>query len=1117
MEPKVRVFELAKELSVDSKRVLEVLQSLNVDVRNHMSTIDQKSAEKVTEAVKRTPAKKAEAGAADTAKAARPAAAAAKPVREANPAKASLLEDFFGASTKPRQRVEDMKRELRPAGERPTGPAAERPRMPSADRPLAERPRPSAMAERPRSAERPAAPAGEVPKARAAADVAHAGQRAPKAEVHKAEQATQHVPAEVAAPEAPKAESTKAEAPKAEASKAEAPKAEAPKAEAPKAEAPKAEAPKAEAPKAEAHKAEAPKVEAPVAEAPKAEAAVAEVPKAEAPKAEAPVAEVPKAEAAAEAEKPAAPTRPLPSGPRAGLPAGPRAAAPAGPRAGATGLPRAAGPAEGTPAVPSNLGLPTRPVPPGPAAERPAFEGPRPRTAGPVPAAGPSGLGLPTRPVPGAPAGDRGPRPGFDRGPRPAGPGGFDRGPRPAGAGGDRGPRPGGFGGRPGGGFGARRPGGGAGGLQIPKVDPKVAEQAKPAEGKRPIGQGGDRKKGDAFTKRETAASRPSEEKLFGRRPGLGGKASVVERRSLKPITIEGPMTVKDLAHEMGVTASEVIKKLLTGFGIMATINQELDIDTCVLIGGEFGIDVGVKEAENVLEEYDQVDDLNEADELKETRHPVVTIMGHVDHGKTSLLDAIRSAKVALGEAGGITQHIGAYEVESNGRKITFLDTPGHEAFTAMRARGANVTDIAVLVVAADDSVMPQTIESINHAKAAGVPILVAINKIDKPNADPSRVKQDLTAHGLIAEEWGGETIMVPVSAKQKMGIDDLLESILLVAEVQEFKANPEKDARGYILEAELDKARGPVATVLVKAGTLNNGDAFVAGSAWGRVRAMFDHRGKKLKSAGPSTPVQILGFQSVPAAGDVFRVAPDEKIARTIAEKRTAKAQAERTGTKAMSLDDFMSKVAEGEVKDLNLVIKGDVQGSVEALRGQLEKLRNEEVQVKIVHSAVGAVTETDVMLAYTSKAIIIGFNVRPDDRADRAAKEQGIDIRMYNIIYNVIDDIKAAMTGMLAPKIEEVILGRAEVRETFKVPKVGMAAGCMVVSGKVTRNAKYRLIRDGVVVWSGEINALRRFKDEAREVAEGYECGITLEKFQDFKPGDILEAYEMKEVKAG
>jgi translation initiation factor IF-2 len=1099
VEPKVRVFELAKELSVDSKRVLDVLQTLNVDVKNHMSTIDQKTADKVTDAVKRTGAKK-EAGANEIAKATRAAATPAtpaKPVREANPAKASLLEDFFGAGTKPPQRVEDMKRELRPAMERPT-----------VERPAGERPRPSA--ERPTAAERPAAdrprPAGVVERPRSAAE----------APVRTREEA----PVEVKRTPVPevkvaRAESPRVEAPKTEAPVVEAPVVEAPKAEAPKAEAPKAEAPVVEAPKAEAPKVEAPKVEAPVAEAPVAEAPVAEATRADAPVADALVTEA--MDAPVRADLSAGPSRPLPAGPAAG----PIRPGPIGPRSGVSGMPRpagspalSAGPMAG-PSAPSNIGLPSRPVAP---ADRGAIDaGPRP--AAPRPS-GLSGIGMPTRPgerPAGAPM-DRGPRPGFDRGPRPAGAGGFDRGPRPGGGGFGGRPGGGGFGGRPGGGGGGggfgRRPAGG--GLQIPKVDPKVAEAAKPADGKRPIGQGGDRKKGDAFTKRETAASRPSEEKLFGRR-SFGGKSSVVERRSLKPVTIEGAMTVKDLAHEMGVTAAEVIKKLLTGFGIMATINQELDTDTCVLVAGEFDVEVSVKEVANVLEEYDQVDDADETDEEKEPRHPVVTIMGHVDHGKTSLLDAVRSAKVALGEAGGITQHIGAYEVDANGRKITFLDTPGHEAFTAMRARGANVTDIAILVVAADDSVMPQTIESINHAKAAGVPILVAINKIDKPQANPDKVKQDLTQYGLVAEQWGGETIMVPVSAKQKLHLDDLLENILILADMQELKANPNKEARGYILEAELDKARGPVATVLVKAGTLNTGDSFVAGSAWGRVRAMFDHRGKKIKTAGPSTPVQILGFQAVPAAGDVFRVAPDEKTARTIAEKRQAKTQSERQGTKAMSLDDFMKQVQEGEVKDLNLVIKGDVQGSVEALRGQLEKLRNEEVQVKIVHSAVGAITETDVMLALTSNAIIIGFNVRPDDRAERAAKEQGIDMRMYNIIYNIIDDIKLAMTGMLTPKIEEVILGRAEIRETFKVPKVGLAAGCRVVSGKVTRNAKYRLIRDGIVIWDGEINQLRRFKDETKEVAEGYECGITLEKFQDFKLGDVLEAYEMKEVKAG
>ncbi|MFZ5816398.1 MAG: translation initiation factor IF-2, partial [Bacillota bacterium] len=821
---------------------------------------------------------------------------------------------------------------------------------------------------------------------------------------------------------------------------------------------------------------------------------------AEAPKAEAPAQEAPRAEAPAEAPREAeaapeqtAPGKSLPgparsSGPAAGpsrpVPGGP--GQPARPAASGLGLPTKPAPAPAGGANPA-LGLPSKPVPGGPG------QPPRP--------AGASGLGLPVKPAPGAP------RQMGDRGPRPGGLGLPERGPRPGGVGA---PRPGG-----GAALGAPTRGPRRGGvLNIPKVDPKVAEQAKPADGKPRIGQGGDRKKGDAFTKRETAASRPSEEKLFGRRPLR--QTSVVERRSLKPITITGSMTVKDLAHEMGVTAAEVIKKLLTGFGIMATINQELDTDTCVLVGSEFGIDVTVEQQEDIIEVYDRVEDPDEDPALKQPRHPVVTIMGHVDHGKTSLLDAIRSAKVAAGEAGGITQHIGAYEVELNGRKITFLDTPGHEAFTAMRARGANVTDIAILVVAADDSVMPQTIESINHAKAANVPILVAINKIDKENANPNRVMQDLTAYGLVSEEWGGETIMVPVSAKNKTNLDLLLENILILAEVQDLKANPDKPAAGTVIEAELDKNRGPVATVLVQGGTLNLGDTFVAGTAWGRVRAMFDHRGKRLKSAGPSTPVQVLGFDSVPAAGDVFRVTPDEKTAKAISEKRIAKAQAERQASKAISLDDFMSQVAQGELKDLNLIVKADVQGSAEAIRGQLEKLRNEEVQVKIIHTGVGAITETDVMLASASKAIIIGFNVRPDDRAARAASDQGIDLRSYNVIYDIVDDIKAAMTGMLKPKIEEVILGRAEVRETFKVPKVGVAAGCRVISGKVTRNAKYRLIRDGVVVWHGDINALRRFKDEVKEVAEGYECGITLENYQDFKNGDILEAYELKEVKA-
>ena len=490
--------------------------------------------------------------------------------------------------------------------------------------------------------------------------------------------------------------------------------------------------------------------------------------------------------------------------------------------------------------------------------------------------------------------------------------------------------------------------------------------------------------------------------------------------------------------------------------------------------------------------------------------------MGHVDHGKTSLLDAFRETKVAAGEAGGITQHIGAYTVELNGKKITFLDTPGHEAFTAMRAGGATGADVAILVVAADDGVMPQTVEAINHARAGNVPMVVAVNKIDKPNAQPDRVKQDLTQHGLVVEEWGGDTIAVPVSAKQHTNLDKLLEMVLLVAEVADIRANPDKPAAGIVLEAELDKGRGPVATVLVQAGTLQSGDSFVAGTAWGKVRAMLDDKGKKLKKALPSQPVQIIGFNSVPAAGDVFRVVPDDRVAREVADRRAIAQRLEQQQTTSrVSLEDLMSRVEAGEIKDLNLLVKADGQGSVEAGRGQLEKLENPEVKVKVIHGAVGAITESDVNLAAASRAIIIGFNVRPDNNAQRAGANQGVDIRLYRVIYDAVDDIKAAMAGMLKPKITEVILGRAEVRQTFKVPKVGIAAGCMVVDGKITRAAKVRLLRDNAVVWEGGIGALKRFKDDAKEVDKGFECGITLDGYQDFKEGDIIEAFIMQETK--
>lgn len=577
-----------------------------------------------------------------------------------------------------------------------------------------------------------------------------------------------------------------------------------------------------------------------------------------------------------------------------------------------------------------------------------------------------------------------------------------------------------------------------------------------------------------------------------------------------KHIKIGETITVKELASKMTYPVTDIIKKLML-LGTMATINQELDFETASLIAGEFGIEV---------EELPPEVDLTEIPEIEDdpksliTRPPVVTVMGHVDHGKTSLLDAIRKTSVTSNEAGGITQHIGAYQVMCKGQKIVFLDTPGHEAFTAMRARGAQVTDIAVLVVAADDGVMPQTLEAINHAKAAKVPIVVAINKIDKPGANPDHVKQQLAEHELIPEEWGGQTIMVPVSAKKKMGISDLLEMILLVAEVQELKANPNREARGVILEARLDKGRGPVASVLVQNGTLRIGDFIIAGTSCGRVRAMINDRGEKVKKAGPSMPVEVLGLSDVPEAGDELAVL-DEKLAKTIAEKRVEKQRTELIHSKKVSLDDLFNQISEGDIKELNIVIKADVQGSVEALSAALLALNKDEheVRVSIVHSGVGAVTESDVTLASASNALIIAFNVRPDANARKLADTESIDIHAYRVIYEAIDDIKAAMKGMLAPKYKEVIQGKVEIRQVMKFSKA-LVAGSYVLEGKVCNNSKIRLIRDNIVLYEGQIESLRRFKDDVKEVAAGYECGITIDNYRDFKEGDILEVYTMEEV---
>ncbi|WP_089611234.1 translation initiation factor IF-2 [Dehalobacterium formicoaceticum] len=580
-----------------------------------------------------------------------------------------------------------------------------------------------------------------------------------------------------------------------------------------------------------------------------------------------------------------------------------------------------------------------------------------------------------------------------------------------------------------------------------------------------------------------------------------------------KKVVIGESVTVQELAKSMSKTAAELIK-LLMGMGVMVTINDEIDSDTAVLIGSEVGIPVEVRvdKTMEIMEDQDDEDD----EGLLVERAPVVTVMGHVDHGKTSLLDAIRKAKVTATEAGGITQHIGAYQVEINNKKITFLDTPGHEAFTAMRARGAQVTDVSIIVVAADDGVMPQTIEAINHSKAAKVPIIVAINKIDKPDANPDRVKQELTEHGLVSEEWGGDTVMVPVSAKTHEGIDHLLEMILLVAEVAELKANPDREARGTVIEAELDKGRGPVATVLVQKGTMTIGENIVAGTTFGKVRAMIDDKGRRVKSAGPSTPVVVLGFSDVPPVGEQFVGIKEEKDARYIAEKyQLKKREEELNKSSRVSLDDLFNQISKGVVKDLNLIIKADVQGSIEALAQSLNNLSTDEVRVNIVHSGVGTITETDVMLATTANAVIIGFNVRPDMNIRRIADQEKVDIKLYRVIYEAIDDVKAAMSGLLDPTFKEVIIGHAEVRQVFKVPKVGMVAGCKVLDGKITRQSEVRIIRDGIVVHEGHVESLRRVKDDVKEVLSGFECGIGIENFHDIKEGDVIESFVMEETK--
>ncbi|MFZ5898048.1 MAG: translation initiation factor IF-2 [Bacillota bacterium] len=755
-------------------------------------------------------------------------------------------------------------------------------------------------------------------------------------------------------------------------------------------------------------------------------------------------------------------------------------------------------------AAPSRPAYQGRPAAPGGAVPKPPFQGQQPHRDNRAAGARPGGA--PPHQQPGARPDGRpavrdqgaGLRGAQTPGPRPGG--GYAGGPRPGG------PRPAG-----------PRPAAGRPGrlLDLNKAIPKPPTQVvevKPDKGAAQQRLAANRERGPREKRWDERKPSVSEAKLLprGRRPARVEKPPVEKRT----VVLTDSLTVKDLAEKMSVKAADVIKELMM-LGVMATINQEIDVDTASIVATEMGYPVEIKKEEDI-EEIQLVQEQEDDPRDLEPRPPVVTVMGHVDHGKTSLLDAIRNANVTATEHGGITQHIGAYQVQHKGKKITFLDTPGHEAFTAMRARGARVTDVAILVVAADDGVMPQTVEAINHAKAAGVPIIVAINKIDKPEANPERVKQQLTEHGLVVEEWGGDVIAVPVSALKHQGLDELLEMVLLVAEMSELKANPKRLARGTIVESKLDKGRGPVATVLVQNGTLRTGDAIVAGPVFARVRAMIDHKGRSVKKAGPSMPVEILGFSEVPAAGDTFFVVEDERIARQIAVKRQAKKrQEELKAVGRISLEDVFKRIQEGEVRELPLVLKADVQGSVEALAQALERLSTEEVKVHLIHQGVGAIRETDILLASASNAIIIGFNVRPDVNARRAAEREKVEIRLYQVIYDAINDVRAALSGLLEPEYREVVLGHAEIRKVFHASKLGNIAGCYVTEGKITRDAGVRLIRDGVVIYQGKLSSLKRFKDDVREVAQGYECGLTLENYNDIREGDELEFFTTEMIK--
>ena len=772
-------------------------------------------------------------------------------------------------------------------------------------------------------------------------------------------------------------------------------------------------------------------------------------------------------------------------------PAAPRPPAPStGPSSGAApGAPAAPAARTAPPAPPRPLSPSGRPVPPPPS--RPV---------------GPSG-----RPVPPPPGGPRptGPRPGgFGGGGQR--PGGFG-GPRPGGGpGGPGGPRPGGFGGPRPGGFGGPRPGGGPGG----------PGGGRPGGG--PGGPGGGRPGGGPRPSGQRRAPRSSRRRRRGEEELLPTEIRYTESSVPVPegiIVIERGVSAQEFAPRLNRTAADVVRFLMKN-GEMVTATMTLSDEQMELFALEIGgeillVEPGQQEEMELQALFDDSDDIDEA--AQAPRPPVITVMGHVDHGKTTLLDKIRNANVVAGEAGGITQHIGAYQTVQNGKRITFIDTPGHAAFTKMRARGAQVTDIVVLMVAADDGVMPQTIEAINHARAAEVPIVVAINKIDKENADVQRVMSQLSEQNLIPESWGGDTICVEMAAQQGLGIDDLLEQLSVVAELEDLTANPTGRAKGVVLEANLDVGRGPVATILVDKGTLKVGDPIVAGASWGRVRAMIDDKGQQVKEAGPSTPVQVLGLSSVPNAGDEFRAAPDEKTARTVGEAREQRLRAKMQRgdarvQKGVKLEDIFTQIQAGEVATLNLVVKADVQGSLEAVTESLRRLERDEVKLAFVHRGVGAITENDITLAAATNATLIGFNVRPDRKARDLAEAEKVEIRTYEIIYKLLEDIEAAMVGMLAPEFEEVVTGEAEVREIFRVPKIGAIAGCYVRTGQITRGSKVRFLRDGVIIWKGSIQSLRRFKDDVREVREGFECGIGLSDFQDLKQGDLIETYEDK-----